>query len=145
MTRAGEDEGLVACYSLFYILDNVQRKNERELVWIGSSRKDMRGLPEKVRRAFGVSLYAVQCGETPSNCKALTFFSGVLELKENDTSGTYRTVYAVKLSDAIYVLHVFQKKSKSGIATPKPDMDVIRLRLKMAEADASRPSRNPKS
>jgi phage-related protein len=44
----------------------------------------------------------------------------------------------VKLSEDIYVLHVFQKKSKSGIATPKPDMDVIRLRLKLAEADAAR-------
>jgi phage-related protein len=113
-------------------------ESERELLWIGSSRKDMRGLPEKVRRAFGLSLYAVQCGETPANCKALKSFSGVLELKENDAGGTYRTVYAVKLSDAIYVLHVFQKKSKSGIATPKPDMDVVRLRLKQAEADVSR-------
>ncbi len=98
----------------------------------------MRELPEVVRRALGLSLYAVQCGETPPNSKSLRGFSGVVELKENDARGTYRTVYAVKLSDAIYVLHVFQKKSKSGIATPKPDMDVIKLRLKLAEADALR-------
>jgi phage-related protein len=116
----------------------VDRKDERALFWIGSSRKDMRELPDTVRRAFGVSLYAVQCGEAPPNTKMLKGFSGVLELKENDARGTYRTVYAVKLSDDVYVLHVFQKKSKSGIATPKPDMDVIRLRLKLAEADAAR-------
>jgi phage-related protein len=102
----------------------------------------MRDLPDMVKRAFGLSLYAVQCGETPPNAKSLKGFSGILELKENDARGTYRTVYAVKLSDVIYVLHVFQKKSKSGIATPKPDMDVIRLRLKLAEADAARRKEN---
>lgn len=116
----------------------VRQINERELCWIGSSRNDMRDLPEAVKRAFGLSLYTVQCGEMPSSVKSLKGFSGVLELKENDTAGTYRTVYAVKLSDAIYVLHVFQKKSKSGVSTPRPDMDVIRLRLKLAEVDALR-------
>lgn len=116
----------------------MNKKDERALLWIGSSRRDMRELPDKVRRAFGLSLFAVQGGETPPGSKALKGLSGVLELKENDAQGTYRTVYAVKLADAIYVLHVFQKKSKSGIATPKPDIDVIRLRLKLAEADALR-------
>lgn len=111
---------------------------ERELRWVGSSRNDMRGLPDRVRRAFGLSLFAVQCGETLNNSKALKGFSGVLELKENDIAGTYRTVYALKLADAIYVLHVFQKKSKSGIATPKQEIDLIRLRLKLAEADVIR-------
>ena len=98
----------------------------------------MREIPEMLRRAFGLSLYAVQCGETPPSSKPLKGFSGVFELKENNRDGTFRTVYATKLANAVYVLHVFQKKSKSGIATPKPDMNVIRLRLKLAEADASR-------
>ena len=123
-------------YICFYISVEVDPSIERELQWVGSSRRDMRELPGSVRRGFGLSLYAIQCGEMPSNCKPLKSFSGVWELKENDEGGTYRTVYAVKLSDAIYVLHVFQKKSKSGIATPKPDMDVVRARLKLAQTHA---------
>jgi phage-related protein len=116
----------------------VDRTDERQLLWIGSSRQDMRLLPEKVRRAFGLSLFAVQCGETPPSSKPLKSLSGVFELKENNRDGTFRTVYATKLANTVYVLHVFQKKSKSGISTPKPDMNVIRLRLKLAEADALR-------
>jgi phage-related protein len=56
-----------------------------------------------------------------------------LEIVEHDEGNTYRTVYTVKFRKAVFVLHVFQKKSKSGIATPKPDLDIIRARLKVAE------------
>lgn len=129
---------LIDNYIVFYIFTSVEQSSERELRWIGSSRGDMRDLPELVRRGFGLSLYAVQCGEMPYNCKPLKSFSGVWELTENDEGGTYRTVYAVKLANAIYVLHVFQKKSKSGIATPKPDMDLVWARLKLAQADAQK-------
>ena len=55
---------------------------------------------------------------------------------EDDEGGTYRAVYTVRFKEAVFVLHVFQKKSKSGIATPKSDMDLIRLRLKAAEVKA---------
>jgi phage-related protein len=60
--------------------------------------------------------------------------AGVLEVVEDDAGGTYRAGYTVKFAEAVFVLHCFQKKSKSGIATPKPDMDIIRTRLKVAEA-----------
>jgi phage-related protein len=53
---------------------------------------------------------------------------------ESDTGGTYRAVYTVKFAEAVFVLHCFQKKSKSGIATPKHDIEIIRARLKVAEA-----------
>ena len=53
---------------------------------------------------------------------------------EDDAGGTYRAVYTVKFAEAVFVLHCFQKKSKSGIAAPKEDMDIIRARLKVAEA-----------
>ncbi len=62
--------------------------------------------------------------------------AGVLEVVEDDAGGTYRAVYTVKFAEAVFVLHCFQKKSKSGIATPKADMDIIRARLKVAEAFA---------
>ena len=60
--------------------------------------------------------------------------AGVLEVVEDDEGGTYRAVYTVKFTGMVFVLHCFQKKSKRGIATPKGDMDIIRARLKVAEA-----------
>ena len=92
-------------------------------------------LPVSVRKFFGHALNFAQCGEQHDAAKVLKGFGGVgvLEVVEDDTAGTYRAVYTVKFGDAVYVLHCFQKKSKHGIATPKPDMDVIRERLKVAE------------
>jgi phage-related protein len=106
----------------------------KELVWIASTRRDMRALPKAVRRTFGLALFAAQIGETPPMAKPLTGFggAGVLELIEGDAGGTYRAVYTVRHASAIYVLHVFQKKAKRGKATPQADIDVIVTRLKRA-------------
>jgi phage-related protein len=106
----------------------------KSLVWVGSSRRDMRALPKEVRRSFGVALYAVQTGETPPIAKVLKGFggAGVLELVEDDTGGTYRAVYTVRYATAIYALHVFQKKSKRGRETPQRDINLIKERLKRA-------------
>ena len=83
-----------------------------------------------------MSLFAIQCGETPPAAKPLKGLgSGVLELVEQDTGGTYRAVYAVRFETAIYVLHVFQKKSKKGIATPLQDIKLIRKRFADAQQD----------
>jgi phage-related protein len=111
----------------------------KPVVWVGSSLRDMRELPAAARRAFGLSLFAIQCGETPPAAKPLKGLgSGVLELVEQDSGGTYRAVYTVRFEVAIYVLHVFQKKSKTGRATPPRDIELIRQRLKRAEElDAS--------
>ncbi len=107
----------------------------KTLRWIASSRRDMRALPKKVRRSFGVALYAVQIGETPPIAKPLRGFggAGVIELIEDDAGGTYRAVYTVRYATAIYVLHVFQKKSKRGRETPQRDIHLIKERLKRAE------------
>jgi phage-related protein len=59
--------------------------------------------------------------------------AGVLEIVEDGRGGTYRAVYTVKFKEAVFVLHVFQKKSRHGMATPKPDTDIIRERLKVAQ------------
>ena len=117
----------------------MMRPNEtrpKDLVWLASSRRDMSELPKAARRTFGVALFAAQRGETPPMAKPLKGFggAGVLELIDDDRSGTYRAVYTVRFSTAIYVLHVFQKKSKRGIGTPAHEIDVIRERLKRAEA-----------
>jgi len=109
---------------------------ERPLEWIGSSYKDLVALPEEVRRLFGFALSLAQAGDKHDSAKVLKGFggAGVLEVVEDDEAGTYRAVYTVKFTEAVLVLHCFQKKSKRGIATPKEDMDIIHARLKIAEA-----------
>jgi phage-related protein len=93
-------------------------------------------LPSDVRRRFGYALSLAQIGDQDDAAKgAQKGFggAGVLKVVEDDAGGTYRAVYTVKFAEAVFVLHCFQKKSKSGIATPKADMDIIRARLKVAE------------
>jgi len=93
-------------------------------------------LPTDVRRLFGYALSLAQAGDQHDAAKVLKGFgsAGVLEIVEDDAGGTYRAVYTVRFEEAVFVLHCFQKKSKRGIATPKKDMDIIRARLKVAEA-----------
>ncbi len=109
----------------------------KPLLWAGSSRRDMRGLPPAVRRNFGLWLFAVQCGEMPPAAKPLKGFGGpgVIELIEDDRGGTYRAVYTVRFHEAVYVLHVFQKKSPSGIRTARHDVRLIESRLNAARDD----------
>lgn len=73
----------------------------------------------------------------PSIAKAMKGFGGadVLELRESDVAGAYRAVYTVRFGERIYVLHAFQKKSHKGISTDKQDIELIKARLKWAEAE----------
>ena len=114
------------------------RTNEKPLEWIGSSHKDLMAMPTEVRRFFGFALSLAQAGDKHEAAKVLRGFggAGVLEVVEDAADGTYRAVYAVKFSQAVFVLHCFQKKSKKGAATPKPDIELIHARLKVAEAIA---------
>jgi len=109
---------------------------EKALEWIASSYKDLMALLPDVRRRFGYALSLAQMGDQDDAAKVLKGFggAGVLEVVEDDAGGTYRGVYTVKYAEAVFVLHCFQKKSKRGIATPKSDMDIIRARLKVADA-----------
>ena len=88
-----------------------------------------------VRKFFGHALDFAQRGDKHDAAKVLKGFggAGVLEIIDDGRGGTYRAVYTIKFREAVFVLHVFQKKSKHGIATPKSDLDIIRERLKMAE------------
>ena len=70
-------------------------------------------------------------GGTPDIAKSLTGLgSGMWELAIKERGDAYRVVYALQVGDNIWVIHAFQKKSKSGIATPKPEIDLVRERLK---------------
>ncbi len=89
-------------------------------------------MPEDVQDTFGYALHLAQTGGKHAQAKPLKGFrgAGVLEVVEDHQGDTYRAVYTVRYASAVYVLHCFQKRSTSGIATPKPDMDLIDLRLK---------------
>jgi phage-related protein len=105
--------------------------DRRPLFWEGSSKKNFKEFPMEVQKDMGVALFLVQLGETPPSAKPWKGLgSGVYELVEDGRGGTYRAVYTVRTRDAVYVLHAFQKKSKSGIGTPQSDVSLVEKRLK---------------
>jgi phage-related protein len=108
----------------------------RSLYFVASSLKDLKRLPEGVRQAFGYALHLAQIGDRHPSAKPLKGFGGggVLEVVEDDEGGTYRAMYTVKFKGTVFVLHAFQKKSKRGVETSLADMNLVRARLKLAEA-----------
>jgi phage-related protein len=106
----------------------------KPLAWLAGTRADLRSFPEEVKDAVGFALYDAQRGGKNADAKPLRGFggAGVLEIVEDHDGDTYRAVYTVRFSECIYVLHVFQKKSKSGIKTPNAEIDLIKARLKRA-------------
>ncbi|MFZ0465535.1 MAG: type II toxin-antitoxin system RelE/ParE family toxin [Candidatus Acidiferrales bacterium] len=112
----------------------------KPVVWIGSTRADLASFPEHVQDAIGYALYIAQGGRKHAEAKPLRGFggTGVLEIIEDHAGDAYRAVYTVRLAGRIYVLHVFQKKSKTGIKTPKPEIELIRSRLRRAEEEHAR-------
>ena len=107
----------------------------KPLFWIGSSRKDLRSFPNEVKLAMGFALWQAQLGGFHNDVKPLKGFggAGTLEVVEDYDGNTYRAVYTVKFAGVVYVLHAFQKKSKTGKKTPLHEIDLIRQRLKRAE------------
>jgi len=105
----------------------------KPLFWVGSAKKELMALPEKVQDVFGYALHLAQVGTKHPAAKPLKGLGGVLEVVEDFKGDTYRAVYTAKFGDAVYVLYCFQKKSKKGMKTPKPDMDIIKARLKVVK------------
>lgn len=108
----------------------------KKLIWIGSSYKDLKAFPLSIRHAMGYALFQAQEGRLPEHAKVLSGMGNacVQEVRENDRSGTYRVIYTVETAEYVFVLHAFQKKSKSGIATPKEEVELLKSRLKEARA-----------
>jgi phage-related protein len=113
---------------------------ERPLIWLGSSYRDLMSMPEPARHFFGHALGRAQQGERHESAKVLRGFggAGVLEIIKDEAGGTFRAVYSVRFQAAVFVLHVFQKKSRRGVETPNEDMALIRARLKIAEVYSRR-------
>jgi len=112
----------------------MEPKHEKQLVWIGGSREDIRDFPEDVKDVIGYALYLAQKGGKHLAAKPLKGFkgAGVLEVVDDYKGNTYRAVYTVNYIEVVYVLHAFQKKSKKGIETPKQEIDLIKARLQRA-------------
>jgi len=112
------------------------RDKERPLFWVGSSKKDLMGLPTPVRKFFGHALHFAQVGDRHDAAKVLKGFgsAGVLEVVEDDAGGTYRAVYTVRFRKQFLFCTAFKKRARLVMAAPMKDMEIIRLRLKLAEA-----------
>jgi phage-related protein len=108
-------------------------ESRKTLVWMGDSKKRLvEEFPDDVRQEVGHALYLAQCGDVYSSAHRMQGFNAVEVVSDFD-GDTFRAVYTTKFEDAVYVLHCFQKKSKKGVSTPKPDIDLIKLRLRDAE------------
>lgn len=106
----------------------------KDVIWMGNARKCISKFPLEVKRTVGHALYFAQLGTHHPSVKIMKGMgSGVYEVVEDYRNDTYRVVYTVRFSDKVYVLHAFQKKSKTGIKTPKEDTDLIKERLKRAQ------------
>jgi len=112
-----------------------QETGPKPVIWIASSRKDLRAFPEDVKDVIGFALYQAQMGNKHVSAKPLKGYggAGVLEIVEDQDTNTYRAVYTVKLRGAVYVLDAFQKKSKKGARTPQADIERINKRLNAAQ------------
>lgn len=106
----------------------------RRLEWVGSTKAEIKSFPETVREVLGYALFQAQVGLKHRSVKPLRGLGGnVLEVISRHDGDTFRAVYTVRFRTVVYVLHVFQKKAKRGIATPESEIDLIRRRLRAAE------------
>ncbi len=117
-------------------MNSFEKRAKRPLHWIASSYDDLLDCPEPVQREIGRALTVAQYGGKHGSAKPWKGLgSGVLEIVENLDRNTYRAVYTVRFKEAVYVLHVFQKKSPSGVKTSRIDVQLIQSRLRLAQAD----------
>ena len=106
------------------------------MAWVGSSKRDLKAFPAEVQDGVGFALWLAQIGEKHPHAKVLKGFgdASVIEIIEDHDEDAYRAVYTVRFEEAVYVLHAFQKKSRRGAKTPKPDIELIEKRLGDAKA-----------
>lgn len=131
----------ITSFDLYIRTGIVTTEARKTLYWEGASKKDFKEFPIPMQKRMGVALYFVQLGGMPESTKPWKGNgSGVYELVADHHGDTFRAVYTVRIGGAVHVLHAFQKKSKSGIATPRPDVKLIEKRLKavLARYKASR-------
>lgn len=111
-------------------------QNPKAIEWITAAKNKLDEFPEEVKDHVGYALWVAQMGGKHEDAKPLVGFHGasVLEIMSDFSGDTFRAVYTVKFQETLYVLHAFQKKSKTGIETPRSEIELIKSRLKDAEA-----------
>lgn len=111
----------------------MDRRTAKPVIWLVDTRTTLKSFPQEVQDEIGYALYLAQIGDKYERAKPLRGLGpGVLEVVSDHRGDTFRGVYTVRFAEAIYVLHVFLKKSTKAIATPKAEVDLIRKRLKRA-------------
>jgi phage-related protein len=116
----------------------------RPLVWMGNSRRNVQRFPREAQKLVGDQIQLIQFGGMPKDAKRFKGVgSGVIEIALRHDTNAYRAVLAVQLAKTIYVLHAFQKKSKTGSKTPLPDLVLIEKRYKEAKELAKHEEENP--
>ena len=112
-----------------------ERLTPKPVIWMGSSRKDFGEFPAAVKDRMGYALFVAQQGAKHHTAKPLKGYrgAGVMEIVSGHMGDTFRAIYTVQLAGIVYVLHAFQKKSKTGRGTPKADLDLVDMRLRDAE------------
>lgn len=98
----------------------------KPVYFVGSSRDELRELSDDARETAGHQLFKVQQGKEPDDWKPMpSVGAGVNEIRVWDESGTYRVLYVAKFEEAVYVLHVFEKRSQK---TPKGEIQLAKSR-----------------
>lgn len=106
-------------------------RKTRPISWIKAAQKDFRKFPQEAQDIILDALTIAAEGAKSSLAKPFKGVeSGVFEIALPFKGDAYRTIYAVQLGESIWVIHAFQKKSKTGIKTPKQDIEIIKRRLK---------------
>jgi phage-related protein len=114
----------------------INKLREKPLYGVASAKKDYQTFPDEVQDDMGYALGLAQFGGKHPKAKPWKGEgTGVFEIVEDHRGDTYRAVYTVRFAEVVYVLHAFQKKSKSGIKTPQEDVNLIAERLKRAQND----------
>ncbi len=104
---------------------------ERNISWVKAAKREFQKFPKQVQLQMGRALHIAALGQKADIAKPMKGLgAGVLEVRVAYKTNAYRTMYAVKLGNDVYVVHAFQKRSNTGIKTPQKEIDVIKSRLK---------------
>lgn len=106
-------------------------RDTRPISWIKAARKDFEAFPDAVQAIALSALTIAAEGRKSDTAKPLRgLASGIVEIALRHRGDAFRVVYAAQLAGALWVVHAFKKKSKKGIETPKPEIELIKVRLK---------------
>lgn len=112
-------------------MTTIRPRDTRPISWIKAAQKDFAAFPANARKRASRALTLIAEGGKPEIAKPLTGLgAGVWELAIRERGDAWRVVYGLQIGTDIWVVHAFQKKSTSGIATPRPDIDLVRSRIK---------------